>query len=293
MGAVTFVIPGNGTDVLAGAIPLGYNVTVESVVATIDNGGGGAATGQLTVADPSGEVIAARDQAKPIPAGGSGLETWAVGLGEEQAAAAGGGLQYDVDNVGDWLVIEATANIAVAFSQPNALTFGDDPTNYTIAVNAAYGLLLTTTPDNNNDVLTVEKSSTGLWQCNGILVQTDAQGTGASRGIELDINTTSGFGIGVNAGVGSTSGPVTGLVGDAIINGNGAADAIGANAQGVVQGGATGRAIGLLARGYSAGNPAAQSLPILCQDHNGNPIFEVRDDGSVHIPAGTAVIADL
>ncbi len=28
-------------------------------------------------------------------------------------------------------------------------------------------------------------------------------------------------------------------------------------------------------------------------DHLNNPIFEVRDDGTVHIPTGTAVIADL
>lgn len=88
MPPVTFLTPGAGSSSLAGALPLGYNVAVQSVVATVANGAGGASVIELTIADPSGEVIADKAQSSPIPAAGAGRATWALRLADDSAAAA-------------------------------------------------------------------------------------------------------------------------------------------------------------------------------------------------------------
>lgn len=90
MPAVTFVIPGDGGPSLAGSIPLGYDVTVQSVVATIDAAGAaGPVQAELEVADPSGEVIADKAQPATIPAAVTARATWAWGLDDAAAGEVG------------------------------------------------------------------------------------------------------------------------------------------------------------------------------------------------------------
>src|SRR4051812_27052102 len=86
----TVVIRGNGTNVLSFTIPSNVDFNVESVVASVDASGAGDTIGELSIAEVTGEVIATKRQSEPIPAGDTGLETWALRLTDEGAAAAAG-----------------------------------------------------------------------------------------------------------------------------------------------------------------------------------------------------------
>jgi hypothetical protein len=86
----TVVIPGDGTNVLSFTIPSNVDFNVESVVASVDAAAAGDTIGELAIAEVTGEVIATKRQGLPIPGGGSGTETWALRLNDEEAAAAAG-----------------------------------------------------------------------------------------------------------------------------------------------------------------------------------------------------------
>jgi hypothetical protein len=86
----TVVIRGDGTNVLSFTIPSNVDFNVESVVASVDASGAGDTIGELAIAEVTGEVIATKRQSEPIPAGDTGLETWALRLTDEGAGAAAG-----------------------------------------------------------------------------------------------------------------------------------------------------------------------------------------------------------
>jgi hypothetical protein len=90
----TVVVPGAGGNSLSFAIPPGVDFNVESVLAAVDASAAGDTFGELSVSDQSGVVIATKRQGLPIPGGSSGTETWALGLNDEEAAAAASGFQW-------------------------------------------------------------------------------------------------------------------------------------------------------------------------------------------------------
>lgn len=116
----TITIPGEGLQVLGGPLPQLGRFVVESVVASIDTSGSGPVTPELTVADPSGVVIATKAQTSPIPGASSGLATWALRLSDD-----GAGFTLPTASItiykGNAVAINAAAG---AFLPWNTLFFG-------------------------------------------------------------------------------------------------------------------------------------------------------------------------
>ncbi len=204
------------------------------------------------------------------------------------ALPAGGGIQFGVDNVDSvptpGLQIEATQYVPNDFSQPAAQISHAEATNFSLAVNATNGTMFTADPsnyaNNANAIVTIEDHKTtgdlGAFGLQLFAQDTTPAGTKLVNGIYVDTRAS-------NTSTHETDGIVSNAVG-------GAADVIAGKF--IAQAGTGGREIALFAQteGVLTG---ASSLPILALDNLNNPIFEVRNDGSVHIKTGTSIIADL
>lgn len=94
MPPVTSKVPGNGTGTVSFSVPPdGFKL--QSVVAVIDGSADLApVTAELSIADPSGVVIAYKRQSETIPATESGTATWALRLDDELTAIAPGGTGF-------------------------------------------------------------------------------------------------------------------------------------------------------------------------------------------------------
>jgi hypothetical protein len=129
----TVVVPGAGGNSLSFEIPPGVEFDVESVLADVDTSAAGATFGELSIADQSGVVIATKRQGLPIPGGSSGTETWALGLNDEEAAAAAATAPFCAAGINGSYVVNnnALTNIGI---DPGALqdsgqgVFGEDIT---------------------------------------------------------------------------------------------------------------------------------------------------------------------
>ncbi len=206
---------------------------------------------------------------------------------KKPASVAGSGLQfnsgtYGPDNVGDYSSIESTGTIVADFTQPNGSA--NNETTASLGFNSANGTIFTQDPAN---------AFGGLGAVVGVY-QVSSSGAGASC---LDIvakdDASGGSGQVTAVSVTADSKSTTDLEGIVIVSSvrsPGSGDAYGIQATAANTG--TGREIAAL---FSAGGhqTGANSLAILCETGIGAPIFEVRNDGSVHIKTGTAVIADL
>lgn len=191
---------------------------------------------------------------------------------------------YGADNVGDYSLIEATGFSAIDFSQPHS-TFTADVENFSMGINTANGILFTCDPANinntGNPAVTIE-----------YIVQTGGFGAYGLNILATD-NTTGGSGPVTGAVIsasGKTSAGIAGLFSHGVGIAGSSGDVYGIQASGKSSG--SGREIGLSTQ-TGGGQTGANSLALLCSTHLGAAIFEVRDDGSVHIKTGTAVIADL
>ena len=89
------VVNGDGSNSLTFTMPANVVLDVQSVVATVDNTAGGDSRATIVIRDASGQVIAAKRQGDPIPAGDTGTATWALRLTDEAAAAAAGVTEID------------------------------------------------------------------------------------------------------------------------------------------------------------------------------------------------------
>lgn len=98
------LVQGAGSATSVYTFPGNIGQQAESVVATIDNTGGGDQTVTLTVRDSSGEVIATRVQPDAIPAGDTGTATWALRLDDN----SGAGIRFRKENTGAWLHVTTT-----------------------------------------------------------------------------------------------------------------------------------------------------------------------------------------
>lgn len=83
---------------------------LEAVYIEIDaSGAGGPVTAELTILEQSGVVIARKAQKDTVDAGGAGSATWALRLDDDDDGGGGGaGIEFDQDNVGTWLNVQAT-----------------------------------------------------------------------------------------------------------------------------------------------------------------------------------------
>lgn len=97
---------GTGTNTVTFTMPAAPLYVVQSVVAHVDNTGGGDTTATLTYADSNGEVIAKKPQTDTIPAGDTGTATFALRLADD-----GGGIRFNRENTGGFLHVTATADV--------------------------------------------------------------------------------------------------------------------------------------------------------------------------------------
>lgn len=124
----TFTMPGN--------VVLG----VESVAATIANGSTAAVTPTLIIREADGTVIAEVPADASIPAGDSGVATWALRLGGSSAAVTpatpGFTLDYAEAPTGNFSVTATSEATAQVWIQGNSVTY-DGATTIKITVWAA------------------------------------------------------------------------------------------------------------------------------------------------------------
>lgn len=291
-----------------GAIPATYkfppalDARLSSVSAVFDgSGAGGAFLACLSVYSQDGKLIGRFFPGSSVAAGDTAEVTFAPFLDRTEAASAGGaGLQFNAgaygpDNVGDWLVVETTDPTAQDFTEPSA-TRHDLSSGYGSGLNVNDGLLITSPPDSwfnsGNPVVEINQyDPTHDYGAFGLLIQA-ATKNGEAYGIQAFAR---GNGAGnVEAIIAQALTGASQTVGVYAVDANainlGSGDTVGVFASGYVVG--TGKEIGLKAQA-AGGQSGANSLAILAVDSIGNHIFEVRNDGSVHIKTGTAVIADL
>ena len=265
------------------ALPGSLEIILRCLVASYDGTGSGTAfLPAVQIISDSGHV-AGTFVAAQVAAGASADVTWFPG-GVNPAASAGSGIQFDTDNVGDWLEIETTATVGSAFSKPAALRGA--ATNYGQAFNANNGFVFTA-PANSffnsgNPVVDIEHYfSTGGYGAYGELVQVQDNTAGGGGGA---------IGVQISAGSNGTANSEALIAVGEVGAGGTTGDAYGGEFRAGNQG--SGKEIALFARtdGHKTG---ASSLAVLITDSLSNPIFEVRNDGSVHIKTGTTVVADL
>ena len=109
--AASNIVQGTGTASVTFTMPNNVALSVESVVATVDNTAGGATTGELVIKDQSGQVIATKRQGTTIPAGYTGTATWALRL-DDDTGTGSGFIRFNFDNEGGYLDITANATDA-------------------------------------------------------------------------------------------------------------------------------------------------------------------------------------
>lgn len=127
--AYSNLVAGNGTNSLTFTMPGSVALNVESVVATIDNAAGGATTGELSIADASGVVIANKRQGDTIPSGDTGTATWALRLADDGTGAAGSATQTttigDISFVGTGAAVSGTGVTSLTVATPVGLVVHD------------------------------------------------------------------------------------------------------------------------------------------------------------------------
>lgn len=297
------------------------------------SGAGGPYLPALQVIAPNGDVMSTSVASSAVSAGASVDANWFPGVKEAAAAASGSGLQYNSgtygpDNVGDWLVVETNNNMpAGSFTQ----TAGADTSNYGQAFNAgAGGMLVTSDPfvtDNwSNPMAKIQSTTDALGTAGPQTVQllqltsrafhaglsTDGlligvYGTGQQEGAFIEATGTPDPLGGDPPGTGdavtvdalnllaqsknaTTTGAII-LADTRFVNGTltgGSGNAIGAN---VTARSNTGTCTALKVQCLAGGAGTKKEIQVL--DSSGNPIFEVRDDGSLHGKTGQALTFDL
>lgn len=238
-------------------------------------------TGGTVTVDPTTELLIGSGITLTNPSGGTA---------ELVASGGGSGLAFDTDpQSGDWLVVSTTGSggsgFGIDFTASEGMRLnGGDP-----ADNPALFIFQEAAANNEGfSSLSVSVDDGGFSACDPTAIEGDASVNSAGSSAQAIIGSAVGHGSWTAAG--ALRRGLVGVDAEASASLGSTGDVVGAYVLGGQRG--TGREIGLAAQvvGFQTG---ANSLPILVSDSSGNPIFEVRDDGSVHIPTGTSVIADL
>jgi hypothetical protein len=103
----TIIRDGSGTRTATYQLPPGLFQYIESILVELDNGAAVAVRPTLKVETVNGRVMATKRQGESVPAGDTGTATWALRLTDE--VAAGDGIEFDTDNIGGYLEIDANS----------------------------------------------------------------------------------------------------------------------------------------------------------------------------------------
>ena len=275
-------------------VPANQEILIKTVSAQINGSGAGGNFVPVLEIDNGG---AAGPWQFPldttITAGASVDVTWFPG-GRVTGAVAGGGIQFDTDNVGGYLQVEATGTVAQSFSQPTGDGY-EDATNFSQAFNSASGTVFACPASATNGAVLMETSYlsggpyVNIHAGDAVAYMVGAPAPTVAVGFQGEADVDSGDAIGLK-GIGAaglalavgvdSSGQITdssATSADTAIGVRGLADAVG-----------TGNAVGLQGQVTNSGTGAKTA--ILALDHTGAPIFEVRDDGSIHGLASVGAI---
>jgi hypothetical protein len=232
-------------------------------------------TGGTVTVNPTTELL--------IGAGITLTNPGGAGTAELVAAGGGGGWDFNQDNNGGYGQLETTGTVAANFANARANKTNAD--EFSLAFNAENQTLFTAAPDAffNTGNATVE------------IQDFKTSGDFGSEGLEVIAQDTTANGSGTVTGVqvlatGDTSSNVEGVIVVATGGLTQASDVIGVDAAASNRG--TGKEIGA-SFGIGGFQSGANSLALRCVDSIGNPIFEVRSDGSLHGKTGQALTFDL
>ncbi len=105
----TIRIAGNNTSVNSYSLPPGLAQFIESVKVEVTNAAGVAVNPVLTISEQTGVVIAKQKQGSSIPAAGSGTASWFLRQGGSDSIGGGSGIQFDTDpQTGGYLHVTTT-----------------------------------------------------------------------------------------------------------------------------------------------------------------------------------------
>lgn len=274
-------------------VPGAQEIVLKSVKATFDGtGAAGAFVPTLQIVEPGGTVMVECALGSSVSAGASVDMSWFPGVDAATTGTTGSGFQfnsgtYGADNAGDWSEIEASAVATADFTQPNAQWTAGNVEAFGLGLNAAHGVFVTDSEgnlfNNGNPIMQLEHKTTvshhgGEGLVVRILDTTAAPGDSSCIGAQISAESH------------STVSPAEGAVISAQIDTGGTASAIGLQASATNAG--TGKEIALQCS-TSGTQAGANSLAILVLNSAAAPIFEVRNDGTVHILTGGTIHADL
>lgn len=292
--SVELFVDGTHPAPVAYTVPGSQSIRPESMCALFDgSGAGGSFLACCSIYSQAGHLIG-RAFAPDTFGSGDKAQVSFGPFFRGTAAASGAGIQFDVDNVGGWLEVETSTFVGLPFSLANGLTvFFDDATQWGLAVNVLKGTVFTSDPASSTHSVTVEQGTTGTADAQALKLAVDSSsGTGGASGLDIVASSASASAFGVNAGVSASTATAEGAVFQADqLSAAGGASARGIGVQGLASSAGAGDAIGVWGQARATG--AGGAFALLATDHTGKKIFEVRDDGSVHILTGTTVIADL
>lgn len=254
----TALVPGQGSSTVTYTLPAGLFQYIQSVVATVDTTASGAVTPLLTIRDDGGEVVADQAQDDALSAGGVGRSTWALGLRKGGA----GGIRFDVDNVGDSLLVETTTG-GMEFDVHGG-------NSYTIVLDGPGGGFYVYTPFVYYDV-----------------------GGGHFRLLNSDLFDVQATAVSLSVGVGGVTTGTTGKIADT-------ADSmtvdIATSEAHTVTGSFIVNAGDIELDGLTTvhGGNLEVTIPnagsTIVRDHNANEVFRIDDDGTIHGLASVGAI---
>ncbi len=293
----TINLPGSGTDTQSYELAPGLLQYVQAVYVEIDNTAGADARPTLTLAEQSGVVIAKKRQGEPVAAGDTGSATWALRLTDEGGGTNTLGLHWgtNTDATSLGLTLNAQGPVLIdtsgfgytvttdggAISEDtggNTYNTSTDGGGYTVDTGGGSALF------DNADSFTVNAASTVtfnvssgslLGNVNGtvFLDQTDAS---ADSNLNFDgqLFIEGDKQISIDAGASGSW--------DLSLTATGSVELIGSGARVTLDSGGT-VIVGVTTIGGS----------VEVQNHLGNPIFRVNEDGSLQGKTGKALTFNL
>lgn len=272
-------------------VPASLEIRPDTATAVFDGtGASGDFLACLTFIDPDGNRLCRMFNPTPVTAGDVAEVTYIPPFGAAASGSTTSGIQFDTNpQSGNWLDVQTVG----ADSSSNGVTFSNaNP----FAINQNI------TSASQIDALYVGAYNNGAGGTIGVYSNVDDAGGGDGYGFYTVVNGVGAVETGVNAGsVNFSGGTAVGANIGAETTGGGAST--GANLSSQVTGGngsstglhvgqvttTTGEAIGILIDNVrsSAGGTV---MPLIIKNAAGNPIFEVRGDGTIHGLASVGAI---
>jgi hypothetical protein len=267
--ADTAVLAGGGKNApLSYRVPGATAIRIKQIhVAYADNGAGGNWLPAVQIVSDSGHTMGtAADQGVKVTAGSNADVSFFPGV--KRAAASGAGIQFDVENIGDWLSVEADGVIpGIGWDGGRAIAFRSDTSgNFT-------GMYFRDDSDGGFQFDAVPQAP--YTQQGGFTVDVPNAGSVILARLDLAHHVNEQITLG-----GTT--PDGGVPGIAI---EAAGQATGTLFFSTISGGKT---------QFHLNSAALHGSMLVVYDkdvaNGGTPIFEIRDDGSIHGRAAVGAI---